>query len=197
MLSIRASVIACVMGLAFVFATTLPSHAQMPKPAIGAMTHTPLTQKLVRQFLGTVDDFNTLSKKYKSERPSRRGSPMSFLSDVFRHQGARAEMSRVLSSHGFADIQNWMQVARTVMLTYGFAKSGKSLAKANQDIQRSLDKVRNNPNISEQQRAMILKSLGPALAQFKQMRPTPENLALVKTMQTEIAAKMDRKKPKR
>jgi len=154
-----------------------------------------LTEDMVNRFLGSMGEVKALSKKYKDQMPKThtRRDPMAGLTGFLQAKQARVEMQSILSKHGFSDFPNWLQVARTVMITYGFVKSGKTPQQVNAQMQAAIAQIQNNPKLTPEQRAIILRGFAPQMAQ---LQPTPENYELIKRMQPQVAAKIGRDRRK-
>lgn len=174
---------------------TAPALAQTRSISPQAKTQqVKLTEDLVTRFLATMGDVRALSKKYRGQtgraHPSR--DPMTGITGFLQGQNARTAMQSVLTKHGFSNLNAWMNVARTVIITYGFVKSGRTPQQIKQQMQAAIAQIQNNPNLTPQQRSIILKDFAPSMSH---LQPSPENYALVKRMQPLIAAKIERKRP--
>ena len=163
-------------------------EAVLSKPVI-------LTEDMVNRFLGSMDGVRAISKKYKDQMPpthSRR-DPMAGLTGFLQAKQARGEMQAVLTKHGFSDFPDWLKIARTVMITYGFVKSGKTPEQITQQTQAAIAQIQNNPKLKPEQRAIILKGFAKSMSQ---LRPTPENYELIKRMQPQVATIVERSRGK-
>lgn len=156
----------------------------------------PLNPELVKRFLTTYPELQSLSKKYnKSQSKSGNENPLEALSSFMTHHEARKDMQSVLSAHGFSGFPDWIKVAGSVALAYGFAKSGKSADDLGAQANDAIAQIRNHPQMTEQQKAQMIELLERQRGVVAQFKPLPGNVTLVKSMMTEIAAVMDSKSP--
>ncbi len=156
----------------------------------------PLNPDLVKRFLKTYPELQTLSKKYEQNQPKRdSNNPLEALSSFMTHHEARKDMESVLKAHGFNGFPDWIKVAGSVALAYGFAKSGKSADDLGAQADDAIAKIRNSPQMTEQQKAQMIELLERQRGVVAQFRPLSGNVTLVKSMLAEIAAVMDSKSP--
>lgn len=125
-----------------------------------------LTEDLVTRFLATMGDVRALSKKYSGNttraHPGR--DPMTGIIGFLQGSNARTAMQSVLTKHGFSNLKNWKNVARTVMITYGFVKSGRTPQQIKQQMQAAIAQIQNNPKLTLEQRSIILKNFAPSMS---------------------------------
>ncbi len=156
----------------------------------------PLNPDLVKRFLKTYPELQALSKKYEKTKPKNdNNNPLEALSSFMTHHEARTDMESVLSTHGFSGFPDWIKVAGSVALAYGFAKSGKSADDLGAQADDAIAKIRNSPQMTEQQKTQMIELLERQRGVVAQFKPLPGNIALVKSMMSEIAAVMDSKSP--
>lgn len=187
------------------YLTKLTIVILLAAPALGAaneanaqppVQQVPLNAELVKRFLTTYPELQSLSKKYnKNELKSGNENPLEALSSFMTHHEARKDMQSVLTAHGFSGFPDWIKVAGSVALAYGFAKSGKSADDLGAQADDAIAKIRNHPQMTEQQKAQMIELLNRQRGIVTQFKPLPGNIALVKSMMAEIAAVMDSKSP--
>lgn len=152
----------------------------------------PLTQDMVKRFLASFPQLQSIGKKFDQGNQNADGNnPIETLSAFMSNHGARKEMQDALKAHGFADFGEWIKVAGSVALAYGYAKSGKSAAELGAQADDAIAQIRNNPDMTEEQKAQMIELLERQQGMVAQFTPLPGNLTLVKSMMGEIGAVMD------
>jgi hypothetical protein len=196
--SLLTGFIAALFAIALNLVDYTPAFAQTRgiTPEAAKINQVKLTEDMVNRFLDSMNGVKALSKKYKGQTPRAHASrnPMAGLTGFLQAKEARSEMQSILTKHGFSDFPNWLGIARTVMITYGFVKSGRTPQQFDQEMQKSIAQIQNNPHLTPQQRAIILKGFAPTMTQ---LRPSPDNYELIKRMQPQVAAKIGRNRRKK
>ncbi len=153
-----------------------------------------LSRDLVTRFLASFPKFRALGKKYKKTRPgdgSDTDDPASSLSGYLTNTAARIEMESLVKAHGFSSIQEWLDVARSTAVAYGFVKSGKTPQQLGQQAEQALAAIRGNQRLTPEQKQQMEGMVRQQLGRLKRYEPLPENLAVAKDMLNQIAAVMD------
>ncbi|MEM8744980.1 MAG: hypothetical protein AAGF14_10125, partial [Pseudomonadota bacterium] len=149
-----------------------------------------LTKAQVEGFIKTLPEFERLGKKYDKGQAGDSG-PMDSATRLFEFQAAHAEIQKVLTANGFSDYLEWVKVAQTVAITYGFVKSGEEPGGLAPQAQKALDEIDKDPNMSADQKAQIKAMIQQQMAFAKTLQPKPENVTLVKSMLPQLTAVMD------
>ena len=123
----------------------------------------------------------SMAKKYPKKSDGA-GGPMGSVSGLLKHQAARLEMNTILSAHGFGGYADWVKVAQSVALAYGFAKSGKDLSNMSEQVKRAIAGIESNPRLSAEQKAQLKAAMSAQMGMVSRFQPKPENLAVVKSM---------------
>lgn len=155
----------------------------------------PLTKDLVKRFLSAYPDLKALSKKYGkgTARGSNAGQGAAdSVWEGLQAQAAKSEVESIVKAHGFSSYDDWIGIARSIALAYSFAKSDKSPQQLSGQADTALAAIRANPNLSAAQKQQMEAMVAQQLGQLNQLKPPAGNLAIVKEMESEIAAVMDR-----
>lgn len=153
-----------------------------------------LTRDKVSRMLAAYPDLRALGRKYEKENrkaPNADKNPFGALAGYMRHQAARAEMENVLAAHSFSDFTEWLNVARSVALAYGFVKSGRTPQQLNTQVEQALAGIRDNPRLTAEQKARMEAMVRRQISQLKRYEPLPDNIEIAKAMRAEIGAVMD------
>jgi len=152
-----------------------------------------LSQTMVRQFLSSYPQLQSLRKKYESQAPSsadgsgKSGNPApSYATSA----AARAEMQAMLSSSGFSDLSEWTKVATSLSLAYGFVKSGKNIEDLSTQTNRAIENIQKNPKMPDAQKQQVIAMMRQQMGRFS---PLPGNVELVQSMIDEIKPVMESK----
>lgn len=171
-----------------------PAQDVRAQTSIPHFEQVPLTADMVKRFLASYPELRAVGKKYEANAPkSPEGgtSPIGALTSYLQLAPARAEMQAVFARHGFDGFADWVKVAQSVAMAYGFAKSGTDLQQPNAKMEQALSQIENNPRFTAEQKKQMSAMLQQQMALRLRMRPSAENLALVRKMMAEISAVMD------
>lgn len=102
--------------------------------------------------------------------------------------GAWGELNGTVTPYGFTDFQQWLQVTMTVAKAYAFAESG---GEADSAMSQAIDEIKNNPNIPEAQKEMLLKQVQGSMAAVAGVRPSQENIDAVAPYVAELKTLFD------
>ena len=182
-----------------VLAATLlltPAHDARAQTGLPTFEQVPLTADMIKRFVASYPELRAVGKKYEGKAPKSADgstSPIGALTSYLQLAPARAEMQAVLARHGFDGFADWVKVAQSIAMAYGFAKSGTDLEQPNAKMEQALSQIENNPRFTAEQKKQMSAMLQQQMALMLRMRPSAENLALVRKMMAEISAVMDSK----
>ncbi len=174
------------VAVAALMLATWGSHAQNA-PQMGFQQVT-LTKEMVKQFLSSYPQLQSLRKKYESNAPSTPGGATAAPSYA-TSPAAQAELQNLLTSSGFSDLSEWSKVATSFSLAYAFVKSGKNIDEMNAQTNSAIEKIQNNPKMPDAQKQQVIAMMRKQMGQFS---PLPANLELVSSMMDEIKPVMER-----
>ena len=100
-------------------------------------------------------------------------------------------MTAVATKHGFKDLQEWSDVAQSVVMSYAYLREGKGLAGARQDGRPAWSprqsRTASSPTSKSRRPSRKVRELGAKLAKFQ---PLPQNYELVEKMIGKVAPVM-------
>ena len=180
------------------FSAALPlrgAQAQYPAPMPGmagpGMAQMVLSKQDIRNFLACYPKMQALGDKYDSriDRGSLAANPAQALTAMQLSLAARAEVDALLASHGFSGMQHWISVIYSIALAHSWRDKGGD---PTQQLDEAIAKIRANPNMTEQQRGMMIAPLEAQRGMLAAFTPPPENVELVEKFDAEISAALDR-----
>ena len=156
--------------------------------ALPAMAQ-PLSDERIERFLASLEDLESLGKQVENtdmfgnmgqeiqEQAMRKGEfrPMGMMVEKMRDHEMHDQFSSVVSDHGFQRPEDWADTGDRIMR----AMAAMELQKHDRGDMRAemgamMNKMENNPNISEQQRKRMRQQMGQAMAGMKAMADAPQ-----------------------
>jgi len=168
------------------FQLRIPAMAQAQMPQID------LNRDMVERFLASYPEIRAVGAKYEKKPGSASSEdPVAAFSEFLQHKAALGEIKTVLNKHGFKTFVQWLDVARSVAIAYGFVKSGKSPGELGNQADKALEEIRKNPDLNDAQKQQMEMMVKQQMDMLKHFEPSPGNLAIVREMQPQIAAVLD------
>lgn len=148
------------------------SHAQTT-PGVGILDQVELTEDDAKRALRA---YIVLKEKYKDVAPA--GSDAQSFAQAMMAHGA---LTSTLTEYGFADIQAWYRVLTSFIIAHTAAVEGKM-----EEMQASLQQLRDTPNLPEATKEQMI-------AQLSALLPSEQNLAVAEAVSAdpEFAAIID------
>jgi len=178
-----AVLLALVMGI---FAG--PAAAQMP---FGQQIE--LTPTMVENLIASVPDVKAtadkLSAKYDMKGKSMGEGPAGMWQAWAMQRSAHGELAAVCQKYGFADFQTWATTFTSVATAHTFARKGGEI---DSKMAEAIEQVRNNPNLTPQQKEMMLQQFQLSAQSLNAMRPSQNNLDVVAPYSDELDALFER-----
>jgi len=103
----------------------------------------------------------------------------------------RAALEAVAKKHGFKDLQEWTDVANSVVMSYVYAAQGKKPGSVEEAVRMNVASAEQDPNLTPEQREQtvaLYRKMGETL---QRLEPSKENYALVVEMKDKLAPVMD------
>lgn len=104
------------------------------------------------------------------------------------YSDAMGQFNGVVQPYGFADFQTWVTTLVSVSIAYSFAKDGGQI---DASMQQALDQIKNNPNLSDAQKEVMLQQLQASLGVVSAMAPSQANIDAVTPYMDQIAEVLD------
>ena len=156
--------------------------------ALPAMAQS-LTDERIERFIASLEDLESLGEKVENtdmfgdmgqeiqEQAMRKGEfrPMRMMVEKMRDHEMHDEFATVVSDHGFQRPEDWADTGDRIMR----AMTAMELEKHNQDDMQAemgtmMEQMKNNPNISKEQRKRMREQMEQAMAGMKAMADAPE-----------------------
>ena len=141
-----------------------------------------LTPELVEGFIGSYPELITLRDQLKQKYgqvDADPEDPSSFVTAYAQYADARAQMEGIIQNHGIASIQDWVQVAYSVMLAYSFSERGEGGGSVDSEMAEAIDQIKNDKSIPKEQKEQLIAMLQQQMAQISQLRPPAGNIEVV------------------
>jgi len=171
---------------AIVFASFTLGILAAPAPAAAQNQQLPpqvsLTPELVEGFIGSYPELHQLGEQLEQKYgkvDADPEDPSSFVSGFAQYADARAQMEGIVQGHGIPSIQDWVQVAYSVMLAYSFAERGEGGGSVDSEMAEAIGQIKNDKSIPEQQKEQLIAMLEQQMAQISQLRPPAGNIEVV------------------
>ena len=142
----------------------------------------PLTPQLVEGFIASYPELHQLGEQLEQKYgkvDADPEDPSSFVSGFAQYADARAQMEGVVQRHGISSLQEWVQVAYSVMLAYSFAERGEGGGSVDSEMAEAINQIKTDKSIPDQQKEQLIAMLEQQMAQISQLRPPAGNIELV------------------
>lgn len=156
---------------------SLPASAQTQLPP-----QIQLTPELVESFVTSYPELRELGTRLEQKYGKVAADPedpSSFVVGYAQYADARAQMQGIVERHGIPSVENWVQVAYSVMLAYSFAERGDGGGSVDSEMAEAIDQIKNDKSIPDQQKEQLIAMLEQQMAQISQLRPPPGNIEAV------------------
>lgn len=155
----------------------------------------PLTEDKVDRLIASFPDMRATGSEFPgTQLPEKQPAPGSEASDLDAMPAdKRAALETVAKKHGFSDLQEWSDVANSVVMTYIYLAQGKKPGSVEEAVRMNVASAERDPNLTPEQRTQtvaLYEKIGEAL---QRLEPTKENYALVVEMKDKLAPIMDPK----
>lgn len=155
----------------------------------------PLTEDMVERLIASFPDMRKTGEKFPgTELPANPPAPGSGASDLdAMPDDKRAALEAVATKHGFENLQEWSDVANSVVMTYIYIAQGKKPGSVKEAVRLNVAQAERDPNLTAKQKEQtvaLYRKIGESL---QRLEPSKENYALVAEMKDELAPIMDPK----
>ena len=166
--------------------------AEIEKMAAGSR-QVPLDKERVDQLIASFKEMKDEGAKFPgTELSEAQPAPGSGVSDLDAMPAdKRAALEAVAKKHGFKDLQEWSDVANSVVMTYIYAAQGKKPGAVDEAVKMNVAQAERDPNLTAEQKEQTIalyRKIGDTL---QKLEPTKENYALVVEMKDKLAPIMD------
>lgn len=152
------------------------------------MHQVPLTEDMIDRFVASYPEMKEVGAKFPTtQMPDAEGDN----SDIESLSPEKREaMTAVATKHGFKDLQEWSDVAQSVVMSYAYLREGKGLQELDKMVDQLVAQAEQDSKLTEEQKQSTIakvRELGAKLAKFQ---PLPQNYELVEKMIGKVAPVM-------
>jgi hypothetical protein len=102
----------------------------------------------------------------------------------------REAMTAVATKHGFKDLQEWSDVAQSVVMSYAYLREGKGLQELDKMVDQMVAQAEADSKLTEEQKQKTIAQVRELGAKLAKLQPLPQNYDLVEKMIGKVAAVM-------
>ncbi|MFW5800607.1 MAG: hypothetical protein ACOCVC_01130 [Spirochaeta sp.] len=100
--------------------------------------------------------------------------PMDFEAAFIAAAGHYPEVEEIILSHGFADASEWGSVGARIMYAYGAVQMEEESPGVREELQMQMQSIEQDPDIPDDQRAMMLEQMEQMIEMMERMFDAPE-----------------------
>lgn len=119
-------------------------------------------------------DDERLDRDHGADMDMDMENPMDFEAAMAQSARENREVRRIIQRHGFRNGDEWANVGGRVTRAYSAMMMEQQAPEMDQEMQQQMRELENNPNIPEQQKAMIRQQMQAAQGMMQQMSDAPE-----------------------
>ena len=102
----------------------------------------------------------------------------------------REAITAVATKHGFRDLQEWSDVAQSVVMSYAYLREGKGLQELDKMIDQMVAQAESDSKLTDEQRQKTIAQVRELAAKLAKFQPLPHNYELVEKMIGKVAPVM-------
>ncbi|HZJ11458.1 MAG TPA: hypothetical protein VFD26_02255 [Methyloceanibacter sp.] len=153
----------------------------------------PLTKDMVDRLVASFPDMRKRGGEFPgTELPEKQYAPGSDKSELDAMPAEkRAALEAVATKHGFKDLEEWTDVANSVVMSYVYAAQNKKPGSVEEAVRMNVAQAEQDPNLTPEQRTQtvaLYRKIGKTL---QRLEPSKENYAIVVEMKDKVAPIMD------
>lgn len=144
-----------------------------------------LTDQTIRSFIDSLKtlqsmegEFDDMTEELSADNGNAEMPDMSriFSSSVSQLRGHEAydRLEDVAQDHGFANAQQWSQVGDRIFQAWTALEMGDQAPQVNQEMQKAMAEIDNNPHLSEAQKQQMRNMMGGAVSAMQEAANAPE-----------------------
>jgi hypothetical protein len=146
----------------------------------------PLTEDMINRFVASYPEMKEVGAKFpQTEMPDASESDIESLPP-----DKRDAMTAVATKHGFKDLQEWSDVAQSVVMSYAYLREGKGPEELDKMVAAMVAQAENDSKLTEEQRQKTIEQVRELGAKLAKLQPLPQNYELVEKMIGKVAPVM-------
>jgi hypothetical protein len=158
------------------------------KTVLAQTVEVPLTPDIVEGFIASYPDVRAKGEELKAQHDVPGGNDVTAWQAWIAVGAAKSQLDAAVQAYGFSDFNTWLQTFSTIARAYAFVREGSAL---DTKLTEAIEKVRNDPNIPDGQKEMILQQLQHSGAAIASMRPSEESLKAVEPYSEQLKNTLD------
>jgi len=165
-----------VVSLSAIAAPPVAAQTQELPPQVS------LTPELVRSFISSYPELHALGEQLKQKYgqvDADPEDPSSFVAGFAQYADARSQMEGIINKYGIGSLQEWAQIAYSVMLAYSFAERGEGGGSVDSEMAEAIEQIKSDKSIPADQKEQLIAMLQQQMAQISQLRPPAGNIEAV------------------
>jgi hypothetical protein len=148
----------------------------------------PLTEDMIDRFVASYPEMKEVVAKFPATQMPDEPRDKSDLEML--PPDKRAAMTAVATKHGFKDLQEWSDVAQSVVMSYAYLREGKGLNELDKMVDRMVAQAENDSKLTDEQRQKAIAQVRELGAKLAKLQPLPQNYELVEKMIGKVAPVM-------
>ena len=153
----------------------------------------PLTEDMINRFVASYPEMREIGAKFPAaqapDEPSGKGDSDKSDLDALPPE-KREAMTAVATKHGFKDLQEWSDVAQSVVMSYAYLREGKGLDELDKMLNQLVAEAENDTKLTEEQKQKTIAQVRELGAKLAKLQPLPQNFELVEKMIGKVALVM-------
>jgi hypothetical protein len=145
----------------------------------------PLTEDMIDRFVASYPEMKEVGAKFGATQMPEAPSDKSDLELL-----EREAMTAVATKHGFTDLQEWSDVAQSVVMSYAYLREGKGLQELDKMVDQMVAQAEADSKLTEEQKQKTIAQVRELGAKLAKLQPLPQNYDLVEKMIGKVAAVM-------
>lgn len=117
---------------------------------------------------------NELSEEDAIDMDMDMEDPMDIEQSMARAAEQSEKVRRTINRHGFTDGAEWAAIGSRIMRAYGAMMMQEQAPEMDRQLQQQMQAIENNPNIPEQQKAMMRQQMQASQGMMQQMTDAPQ-----------------------
>lgn len=171
----------------FVFMSLLAILLVLPLTA-RAEEEAALTKEQILGFVDSLPEMRAVGEAQEAEMtpPPSPGGPLGGALAYMKGSPARGAFEAVAGRHGFSDLDAWADIGTRVMMSYAMLESGTTPEEMTAQVEAFRAQVDSDPNMSEQQKAMLMQHFAAAGGAMLSHIPSRQDVEAVRPYQSKI-----------
>ena len=153
----------------------------------------PLTEDMINRFVASYPEMREIGAKFPAaqapDEPSDKNDSDKSDLDALPPE-KREAMTAVATKHGFKDLQEWSDVAQSVVMSYAYLREGKGLDELDKMMNQLVAQAENDTKLTEEQKQKTIAQVRELGAKLAKLQPLPQNYQLVEKMIGKVAPVM-------